>query len=212
GIGIDADNLQHIFDDFFQVGVANQNREGYGLGLGIVRRIAKRLDARIEVASTPGSGSTFTVILPAAKSSAPLAVERRAPVPPRGEGQRILLIDDDTAVRQATALLLRLEGFTIEEAANLQDAQRCWTRGGAPHLVISDYHLGDGTTGQDVLAALRRDFACEPPLLFVTGDTSQLAQPLRSLSQDRILRKPVDPERLLSKVQELLAAALPRAT
>jgi PAS domain S-box-containing protein len=65
GVGIPEDQLPFIFDEFFQVGVArNTTREGYGLGLAIVQRIAKLLGLHIEVRSQIGKGSTFSLVLP----------------------------------------------------------------------------------------------------------------------------------------------------
>jgi signal transduction histidine kinase len=69
GIGIDADQQARIFDEFHQVdGSAERPYGGVGLGLAVVARLAKAMDARVEVESTPGSGSTFSVILPCASA------------------------------------------------------------------------------------------------------------------------------------------------
>jgi signal transduction histidine kinase len=72
GIGIAADNLAHIFEDFVQLGA--EGEEGTGLGLAISRRLAELLEARLEVESVLGSGSTFRLIL--SPGPAALAGER----------------------------------------------------------------------------------------------------------------------------------------
>src|SRR6185437_16648445 len=71
GIGIPADHLPYIYDEFYQVGVAsNTSREGYGLGLSIVHRLVRLLDLKLEVHSEVGSGSTFTLEMPAGARTA----------------------------------------------------------------------------------------------------------------------------------------------
>ena len=67
GIGIPADQIGYIYDEFYQVGVAtNASRDGYGLGLCIVQRLVRLLDLRLEVRSEVGKGSAFSLVLPPA--------------------------------------------------------------------------------------------------------------------------------------------------
>ena len=66
GVGIPANQLAYIYDEFYQVGVAtNTSRDGYGLGLSIVQRLVKLLDLRLDVRSEVGKGSAFSLLLPA---------------------------------------------------------------------------------------------------------------------------------------------------
>jgi signal transduction histidine kinase len=81
GVGIAADQVPFIFDEFYQTGVSpNSSREGYGLGLSIVQRIARLLDFRIEVSSTLGSGLSFAFELPRARDARPRSPGRERPV------------------------------------------------------------------------------------------------------------------------------------
>src|SRR6185312_12855587 len=67
GIGIPADQLPFIYDEFYQVGVpTNSSREGYGLGLSIVQRLVKLLNLTLDVRSEVGKGTTFALDLPPA--------------------------------------------------------------------------------------------------------------------------------------------------
>jgi two-component system CheB/CheR fusion protein len=81
GIGIAAEQLRLIFEEFYQVGISpHSSRDGYGLGLSIVQRIARLLNINVDVSSQPGQGSVFAIELPSA------AVRRsgpRGPVEPR---------------------------------------------------------------------------------------------------------------------------------
>ena len=69
GIGIAADQLPHIYDQFYQVGGTDRARESYGLGLSVVRRLVSLLAAQIEVHSEVGRGSAFSLLLPAIPSA-----------------------------------------------------------------------------------------------------------------------------------------------
>ena len=118
GIGMSPETLERIFDPFFttkEVGV------GTGLGLSLVHGIVAELGGAIEVASVPGSGSTFTVYLPRAGDAAEVD-ESETPDVPRGNRERVLVVDDEEAlVRIATetleALGYRPVGFTSSAAA-----------------------------------------------------------------------------------------------
>jgi len=116
GIGIPADQLAHIYEEFFQVeGSPNTVRDGYGLGLSIVQRIVRLLDLKLEVTSEIGKGSTFSLTVPTSRvgvlrEAAPFAdpgttagVSARRP--------HVLLVEDDQAVRRATSMLLKVRGL-----------------------------------------------------------------------------------------------------
>jgi PAS domain S-box-containing protein len=209
GIGIAADQIDHIYDEFYQVGVtANSSRDGYGLGLSIVEHIARLLDLRVDVESVPGKGSTFSVTLPA---SATTPVRRPyARAQPRSAvsaaARQLLLIEDEPGVRNATRMLLKVAGYRVSAAAGIGEALAAVDTGPKPELVVTDYHLGNGETGAQAITTLRERLGPQLKAILVTGDTS-LA--LADLPRDRLLRtasKPIDAEELLAAVQELLAA------
>ena len=118
GVGIQPDILERIFDPFFttrEVGV------GTGLGLSLVHSIVTELGGAINVASAPGAGSTFTVYLPRAGDAVEVS-ESEMPDLPRGNDERVLVVDDEEPlVRIATETLAELGyrpvGFTSSSAA-----------------------------------------------------------------------------------------------
>jgi signal transduction histidine kinase len=209
GIGIAADQLARIYDEFYQVGVAsNTSREGYGLGLSIVRRLVALLQLRIEVYSEPGHGSIFTLELP---RGAATVSQRETPAASgstayaAGAAPLILLVDDDVAVRRATAMLLTVEGYRVAAAASLGEALVQAKPDTA--LLITDYHLREGETGADVIAGVRQALGREVPAIVITGDTSSTIREERSVARVHLVSKPMDAEQLLRLLKTLLRSA-----
>jgi len=207
GVGIPADQITHIYEEFYQVGVAtSSSRDGYGLGLSIVQRLVKLLDLRLEVTSEVGVGSVFSLVLPLGAALA-AAAERAAPSPapvPTGTGN-VLLVEDDPAVRDATRMLLKVEGYRVTAVASLVEALRA-TSQGAPDLLITDYHLKDGELGTAVITTLRGRWGADLKAVLITGDTSAAIRELSGDPHLRITSKPVDAEELLTLLRELLAS------
>jgi signal transduction histidine kinase len=206
GLGIPAAQLAYIYDEFYQVGVpANSSRDGYGLGLSIVQRLAKLLGARLEAMSEVGKGSVFAVLLPLARSAVRDAepAEARAAAPAAAGGARVLLVEDDASVRDATAMLLRVEGYRVTAVASLADALPAVAKQ-EPELLVTDYHLGNGELGTEVITALRARVGPGLKAILLTGDTSGVIKEMDADSDLRILSKPVNAEELLRLLQALL--------
>jgi PAS domain S-box-containing protein len=210
GIGIPAEQLAYIYDEFYQVGVsANSSRDGYGLGLSIVQRLVKLLNLHLEVTSEVGKGSVFSLTLPLGRSQGAALQPDTAVTAggtPQSRAPRVLLVEDDQAVRDATRMLLAVEGYRVSPAASLSEALRVAAADGAPDLLIVDYHLADGELGTQVIAAVRQRVGSEVKAVLVTGDTSAV---IKEMSGDRHLRiasKPIEAEGLLALLSELLAA------
>jgi two-component system, sensor histidine kinase len=209
GVGIPASQLAYIYDEFYQVGVpANSSREGYGLGLSIVQRLVKLLDVRLEATSEVGKGSVFALLLPLAHSSASdfgsQEPNARVSAVPAATGVEVLLVEDDASVRDATGMLLRVEGYRVTAVASLADAVRAATEA-APELLVTDYHLGNGELGTQVIAALRERMGADLKIILLTGDTSTEIKAMHADPNLRILSKPVDAEELLRLLSALLA-------
>jgi PAS domain S-box-containing protein len=211
GIGIDKEDLGCIFDEFYQVGAGSHtSRQGYGLGLSIVQRIAHLLGLRIDVQSEPGVGSTFTIELPAGTGAAVDVRDGegklRQPQPHAPSGRSILLVEDDPAVRKATRIFLKSEGYRVMAAESLEEALRLTEQDPDIDLVITDYHLA-GERGTAVIAALRARIGEHLASILMTGDTSSAIKELPQDNQLRIISKPVDAEELLDLIRILVAPA-----
>jgi CheY-like chemotaxis protein/anti-sigma regulatory factor (Ser/Thr protein kinase) len=210
GIGIPADQLRYIYDEFYQVGVpTNVSRDGYGLGLSIVQRLVKLLTLRLDVSSEVGKGSVFSLLLPA--SSGHVAPDSTASAPavsgPQKFGEAcVLLVEDNEAVRKATALLLELEGYRVTPVASLKEVLQHVQAGNRVDLLISDYHLNDGETGIQVIAKLREILGASMKAVLTTGDTSSVIKQLPSDPFLRMISKPIKANELLALLRALLAA------
>ncbi len=209
GIGIPAEQLARIYDEFYQIRTADGAHEGYGLGLTIVRRIVDLLGLRLEVDSHVGEGSVFAVLLPAASAGASVAPAEDAPGAHRDahaldRRQRILLVEDDCGVRDATRMLLQVEGYQVAAVASQEEALAAAAEG--IDLLVTDYHLSDGQTGTEVIAALRRTLGKPLKCVLITGDTSSS---LRELPVDPdlcVASKPLQAEQLLTLLGALSGA------
>lgn len=214
GVGIPAEHLSRIYDEFYQVDVApNRSRDGYGLGLSIVRRIVHLLGLELDVRSQVGCGSSFSVLLPPALT--PVAGDsfgaavRMAPMtyPVRGGAVRVILVEDDRGVRDATRMLLRSEGYQVTAVSSLQAALEA-ARDGVD-LLVTDYHLSDSETGTQVIEALRDTLSSHLKAVLITGDTSSAIKELPRDPYLRIANKPINAEIMLSMMRELIAGDCP---
>jgi PAS domain S-box-containing protein len=208
GIGIPANQLPLIYDEFYQVGVpTNSSREGYGLGLSIVQRLVKLLQLQLDVRSEVGKGSVFSLVVPTA-SRRPAAIARETLVQPTRlepvARARVLLVEDDAAVRDATRLLLKVEGYQVFPVASLEEALRKVREIDGIDLLVTDYHLRDGETGTQVIAALRGATGVSLKTVLITGDTSTVIKDLPQDTNLRIASKPIKAEELLGIIKTLL--------
>src|SRR6185437_13175567 len=196
--------------EFYQVGVpTNSSRDGYGLGLSIVQRLVKLLNLKLEVRSEVGKGTVFSLGVPA--SGTPIARALGALSDSHAEQQpigapRVLLVEDDKSVRDATRLLLAVEGYQVTGVATLAEALRHATGGNEIDLLVTDYHLANGETGTAVISALRESLGTHLKAVLVTGDTSTAVKELPRDPYMRIASKPVQADELLTLMRALLAA------
>jgi PAS domain S-box-containing protein len=202
GIGIPDDQIPYIFDEFYQVGVPTHSlRDGYGLGLNIVQRIVNLLTLHLDVRSVVGKGSVFTLSLPAGMDRIGAAdVESDRPPsspPPLAAQQHVLLVEDDPAVRNATRMLLRVEGYRVTAVATIAEALQSAEKEDID-LLITDYHLAGNEIGTALITALRNRLGSALKTVLVTGDTSSAVKELPSDPYLRVASKPIKADALLT--------------
>ncbi|MCD6554901.1 MAG: response regulator, partial [Anaerolineae bacterium] len=144
GTGMDDEVLEHLFEPFFTTKPAGK---GTGLGLPVVYGIVTQHQGWINVYSKVGQGSTFKVYLPAVSLKPETAVERQISLEAfRGQGERILLVEDEATIRKLSTRALRESGYTPFPAANVAEALVIFEReNGDFALVFSDVVLPDGS-------------------------------------------------------------------
>jgi CheY-like chemotaxis protein len=209
GIGINTQHVAEIFREFHQIKLPGSNKEGFGLGLAIVRRLADLLGHEILVDSEPGKGSCFSVCMPlvsAARGDSADEPDTVADTATRESGGLIILIEDDVKVANAWGMLLESEGYHVATAASATDAKAIVEHlEHAPDLVISDFHLLDGSTGVQAVQDIRATFGKNIPAFIVSGDTSKVVQDARLLDNSMLMSKPVNIDLLLNHAQLAIA-------
>jgi two-component system CheB/CheR fusion protein len=117
---------------------------------------------------------------------------------------RLVLLEDNDAVRKATQLFLSFEGFETRSAATFADAESLLADMQPGDVFITDYHLGGHLTGLDVLRQLRTQKGRDVPAILLSGDLQSMMRVINtSIPQCRFLGKPVDTKALLSAIAEL---------
>lgn len=214
GIGIADQHIDRIFQDFFQVGnAARDRREGLGLGLSIAKRLVTMLGGTIDVTSSLGRGSRFTVSLPLTETK-PDMTDRSGSAGRGGAdgeaGRLVMLVEDDAVIRMALVLMLEDWNYRVVEAGSGAEAEELLDdlieSGEEPDLILADYRLPEGTTGLMVMDMVRRRLSRDIPGVLLTGDTS--ADRLREAAgaQCALLHKPIQPSRLHDTLASALSA------
>lgn len=191
GSGIQSQHLPHVFDPFFTT-----KPTGTGLGLASSYGVVKAHGGTISVESEPGRGATFKVKLPRVT---PARVPTRSPGASRGGRGRVLVVDDDDAVRTSTARMLQTLGYEVLTAASGGEAEALARAGsGKLDLLVCDLAMPN-RSGPDVARSLVQ---LHPGLkvLFVSGYPRGAE---RELPAESFLQKPYDRDTLARKLATL---------
>jgi signal transduction histidine kinase/CheY-like chemotaxis protein len=206
GPGIPADRLESIFSEFVRLESArDEEKQGLGLGLAIVERLARLLGHPIDVRSIVGRGSRFSIAVPL--SLAP-EIERVASVgvtqPDQlADGRLIVLVDDDRSVRESMRGLLSSWGYQVIEAPSAEEALvALGLAQDTPALVISDYELAGGRTGIDCISVLRSSCRRSVPAFLISGGSSSEGRQ----AGIEVLQKPLTPAALRAALLRHLKA------
>jgi signal transduction histidine kinase len=202
GIGIAQNDLGLIFGDFFQVGNRERNsKKGFGLGLGIVRRLCEGMGWRLEVRSALGRGTAFSVHVPRAapRPESNLATEEKLAAQPRNADQAsILFVDDDALVRDAMGRMLTDWDFTATLCETGREAIALLREGDSSTRwhVLLDFRLSGEENGLNLADRIRAEFGERVRITLMSGEASEELQQQAKQRDIVLLRKPVKPIRL----------------
>jgi signal transduction histidine kinase/CheY-like chemotaxis protein len=210
GQGIAPEFLPHVFSRFRQADSSTtRTHGGVGLGLAVSRHLVELHGGTVEVESAgPGQGATFTLRLPraAATEAVPLpAVPRGAGGPPRLDGLRVLVVDDEPDARDLLDTVLRRQGAAVVGAASAAEAFARLTAE-PPDVLVSDIGM-PGEDGFRLLARVRRldpEHGGRVPAVALTAYTQEEdRQRALAAGFDVHVPKPVDPVKLVSVVADV---------
>ena len=208
GPGIPRDQQRNVFGEFYQLdGPRQDQHRGLGLGLAIVDRQCRLLGHQVELTSTPGKGSRFSVFVPLAPGRDEIAPPLS---PPQASldlpaGKLALIIDDDPTNLESLRGLLASWNCRVTTAATGEEALAGFAADDqVPDIIITDYHLSDGTTGYEAIARLRNRFGRSVPAFLMSGDTAPERLREAGASGFQLLHKPVPPMKLRLMLNRLL--------
>jgi signal transduction histidine kinase/CheY-like chemotaxis protein len=204
GVGIAADVRRHIFEPFFSTKAPGK---GTGLGLASTYGIMRQSNGGVDVQSEPGHGSCFTLYLPRVYVEAAL----RAPVmlapaniAHASQGETILLVEDEVAVRQVTRRMLTSDGYNVLTAGDAVAARAMFDQHGDDiALMISDVMM-PGESGPELATRMRERWP-NLTVLFISGySNSELPDDGNVDAADDFLQKPFTGAQLLARVDARL--------
>lgn len=208
GTGIPAGMLEKIFEPFF---TTKAHGRGTGLGLSTCAAIVKSHGGFLTVESQPGVGTVFRIHLPACPESDEVEEPAAASELPRGNGEIVLVIDDEAALRSITRQTLETFGYRVMTAADGAEGVALFAQHGARiALVLTDLLMPvmDGAAAARVI--LRLDPAAQ--IIGTTGDATKSAETgFANAGVQHFLPKPYTAEALLKLIHAILHRGNPEA-
>ncbi len=203
GCGMSPDLLDQIFEPFF---TTKPTGAGTGLGLSMVHRFVELSGGHIRIASEIDQGTRITILLPRADELQTLSREATRASPAQSD-KTILIVEDESDIREIAAEAMRDLGYTVLEAADGEHALELIQADATIALVFSDIELGGNLDGYG-LAKKARAMRPGLPVLFCSGNTSSFgSSPGDAKSRARMFRKPYKFEDLGQCICEALETA-----
>jgi PAS domain S-box-containing protein len=201
GTGMTDEVRARLFEPFY---TTKGPGRGTGLGLAVVEGFVRQTLGEIQVDTALGKGTAFHLRLPhVVAPRAPTVPHRNASPSVPGAG-RVLVVDDDEAVRNLVASVLRQQGYTVRVARGVDDAVRELSTEPLPNLVVTDVVMPGG--GAALEQSIRRDFP-DVRVLFISGYTidEALVRGVKA-GEANLLHKPFTIQALAEKVRDVLAS------
>jgi signal transduction histidine kinase/CheY-like chemotaxis protein len=206
GPGIPPEEYNRIFSEFYQINNPERDRtKGLGLGLAIVRRLANLLACPLLFRSRLGRGSSFGILVPRVDKMEGEMATADEPAESLFSTGFLVVIDDESAIRDAMDTLLMSWGHHVITAASGDEALRILTDiHQRPDLIICDYRLRAGENGIDVIMRIRSEYNMTIPSLLISGDTAPERLAEAKASGLLLLHKPIPNGQLRAAINNLL--------
>jgi signal transduction histidine kinase/ActR/RegA family two-component response regulator len=202
GSGIPPDVLPHIFEPFFTTKPVGQ---GTGLGLAQVYGIVRQHEGYIGVETEVGKGTTFRIYLPVHREEGLEKVIEEAMLPPQGQGETILLVEDEERLRKVGQEILKSLGYRVLAAANGREALKIYQVAGNVALVITDVVMPE-MGGKRLLQELE-EITPHVKALAITGYVVHKdLEALKEIGFLDVVQKPFDVETLAQVIRQALDA------
>ncbi|MEN5082587.1 PAS domain-containing hybrid sensor histidine kinase/response regulator [Bosea sp. TWI1241] len=209
GLGIPQAKQKIVFREFLRLDPGAKVARGLGLGLSIVERIARTLNHKLALASTPGRGSRFSVQVPRAAPLPAMATPAVSRAASNGQlaGLRLMAIDNEPSILDGMRLLLGGWGCSVITAAGINEALGSLRAGAKPDVIIADYHLDDGD-GLSAISSLRERMGTGLPAILLTADRSPEVRDAAAALDVHVLNKPLKPGALRALLAQWRATRL----
>lgn len=223
GIGISPEQQKSVFDEFSQLKHDDRRRscsQGLGLGLAIVRRIARLLSIPVTLVSLPKNGSMFAIDLELSQEPQPEqktsgihanteSLSPRSAISAHSE-KLIVIVDDEPDILSAMRLLCEQWGYQVVTATSTVTALAALSLSKrAPDALICDYQLKGMETGLHVIETLRMEFNCEIPSIIITGSITLPGTEQMQVQDIRIMHKPLNACALYQALTQMIAPLTP---
>ncbi|WP_417484369.1 ATP-binding protein [Maricaulis salignorans] len=204
GPGVSTTERDRIFDEYVQLDASHTGNEvGLGLGLTIVRQLARKLDIELRFDSTPGEGTCAGIVLALAASlpDAPGDPQPRGKIP---ESPLVVLVEDEASVRESLTMLLTDWGCRVIAAMSGREALELLSWADAePDVLIVDKRLAAGEDGVETVKALRSEVVADIPAILLTGDIYQF-EAIAGMEHITVLPKPTEADQLHGVLLDIL--------
>ena len=208
GVGMDTKVKEHLFEPFF---TTKEKGKGTGLGLAMVYGAVKQHRGSIEVYSEVGQGTTFKIYFPRTSETDEDAVTPKVLEKPSGGNETILLVEDDSVVRNSAVRSLTRLGYVVLECANGEEALTVADRYESEiHLLLTDVIM-PGMNGRTLARSLE-EMRPNMKVLYTSGYTDNVIAHHGVLEEGlQFLSKPYTPQTLDQKIRQVLATSIARA-
>jgi nitrogen-specific signal transduction histidine kinase/CheY-like chemotaxis protein len=205
GSGMDTAIINHLFEPFF---TTKDVGKGTGLGLATVHGMVNQHQGWIEVGSKLGQGTTFDIYFPATDQPLEKPAEPDDLAAVRGGQETVLVVEDESVLRELVREILSAQGYSVLEAANGLEALRVWEeKREKVDLLLTDMAMPHGLTGRDLADKFRQENP-RLPVIFSSGHSQEMIESSEDACHSTFyLSKPYNPAQLAQVVRHALDSA-----